>query len=305
MKAQSQSGLVHSVKQRLLNLSRERIETFNIILIRYGIERFLYRLTQSPYVDEFILKGAMLFAIWAEKPHRPTQDVDLLGSGDPSSERLTTVFRDICNTTVEPDGLVFDPATVDVQPIRKDSVYDGMRVRIAATLGTARIALQVDVGFGDAVTPIAREQQLDSMLALPSPVLRTYPPETVVAEKLDAIVTLAMANSRMKDYFDLWTLSETMSFDLKLLCKAVAATFARRQTSLIERPPVGLTSVFAEDPAKAMQWSAFNRKMGTGVVDLDLADVVTRLAEFLMPVLDEPQSETTASTSWSPGGPWA
>ena len=300
----SQSGLEQSIKQRLLNLSRTSGETFNIILVRYGIERFLYRLAQSPYADQFVLKGAVLFSIWAEKPHRPTQDVDLLGFGEPSPERLAAVFRDICAADVEADGLVFDPDTVDVQPIRADAVYDGMRVRLLATLGKARINLQIDVGFGDVVTPAASVLTLESMLALPSPALRAYPPETVVAEKFEAIVTLAMANSRMKDYFDLWTVSQTMSFDFEVLRQAVAATFQRGRTALVEMPPPGLTQAFATDAAKRAQWAAFIRKMGSNVAAPDLATVVERLGDFLLPLLDAGEGEVHGSSSWPPGGPW-
>jgi predicted nucleotidyltransferase component of viral defense system len=298
----SQSGLEQSIKQRLLNVSRAGGETFNRILIRYGIERFLYRLTRSAHANQFVLKGAVLFSIWAETPHRATQDLDLLGFGEASPEKLTPVIRDICRADVEPDGLIFDPATIDVQPIRADAVYDGMRVRVRATLGSARINVQIDVGFGDVVTPEATVLTLESMLALPSASIRAYPPETVVAEKLEAIVTLAMSNSRMKDYFDLWTLSQTMSFDLKILREAVAATFHRRRTALIEMPPPGLTEAFGADSAKRAQWAAFIRKMGSGVATPDLAQVVERIGDFLLPSLGA--GEVQASSSWPPRGPW-
>lgn len=304
MTDRSQAGLEQSIKQRLLNLSRESGETFNIILVRYGIERFLYRLTQSPYADQFVLKGAVLFSIWAEKPHRPTQDVDLLGFGEPSPERLAPVFRDICNADVEADGLVFDPDTVDVQPIRADAVYDGMRVRLMATLGKACINLQIDVGFGDVVTPDASVLTLDSMLALPAPALRAYPPETVVAEKLEAIVTLAMTNSRMKDYFDLWTVSQTMLFEMSTLRAAVAATFQRRKTELVEMPPPGLTPAFGADTAKRAQWAAFIRKMGLDAETPELAQIVHCLGAFLLPLLDTDGERVPASARWVPGGPW-
>ena len=190
MSGDDQRRVAASVKQRLLNYSRDHGEVFNLVLLRFAIERLLYRLTQSPHADAFVLKGAMLFAAWTGKPHRPTQDVDLLGFGDPSTERLASVFRQIAIVEVEPDGLTFDAASVQVEPIREEAIYDGLRVRLLAFLGTARIPLQVDVGFGDAITPGPRDLTFGPMLDLPAPRLRTYPPATVVAEKLDAIIVL-------------------------------------------------------------------------------------------------------------------
>jgi len=304
MSRRSNEALAQSVKQRLLNLSAKRGETFNILLVRYGIERLLYRLTQSPHRERFVLKGATLFAVWTGKPHRPTQDLDLLGFGAPATDRLEAVFREICLADVEPDGLEFDHESVSVQPIREDNIYDGLRVRLLATLGSARISLQVDVGFGDVITPAPRELPFGSLLDLPAPVLRTYPPETVVAEKLDAIVKLGMGNSRMKDYFDLWTLSETMTFEFAALHQAVTATLERRSTPMPTELPIGLSDEFSSDPTKEAQWSAFLRKMGTGVTAPALPVIVARIRDFALPLFDL-AGASASFDKWPPPGPWS
>ena len=303
MSGEALRGLSHSVKQRLLNLSATRGETFNALLVRYGIERLLYRLTKSPHADAFVLKGAMLFALWADKPHRPTKDLDLLGYGSPSVDQLQRVFREICVTAVEPDGLAFEPTSVTAQTIREDSVYDGIRLHILAMLGKARIPLQVDVGFGDSITPEPRILAFGPLLDLPPPVLRTYPPETVIAEKLEAMLVLGLSNSRMKDYFDLWTLSRTMSFDGPVLAHAVGQTIRRRQTDLPEGTPIGLSVSFGADAMKQAQWSAFLRKMGVeGAVDLP--SVAAHLHGFLLPIIDAVRTGKRAAGRWPIGGPW-
>jgi hypothetical protein len=271
--------------------------------MRYGVERLLYRLTRSPHADSFVLKGAMLFAIWADKPHRPTQDVDLLGFGTPSVERLQRMFGEICATAVEPDGLAFDPASVAARPIREDSVYDGIRLNMMATLGKARIPLQVDVGFGDSVTPEPRALAFGPLLHFPAPVMRTYPPETVIAEKLEAMLVLGLSNSRMKDSFDLWTLCRTMSFDGALLARAIGETIRRRQTVLPNGTPIGLSESFGTDTMKLAQWAGFLRKMG-GTDAPELATVVGCLREFLMPLMEVVRVGCRAPQRWTPGGPW-
>jgi len=297
-----QRRVVVSVKQRLLNYSRDRGEVFNLVLVRFAVERLLYRLTQSPHADAFVLKGAMLFAAWTGKPHRPTQDVDLLGFGDPSTERLASVFQEIAVVDVEPDGLTFDPASVQVEPIREDAIYDGLRVRMLAFLGTARVPLQVDVGFGDAITPGPQDLTFGPMLDLPAPRLRAYPPETVVAEKLDAIIVLGMANSRMKDYFDLWTLRQTTAFEMAPLRAAIEATLDRRGTPKPKTLPTGLTDSFAEDESKQKQWAGFMRKMGDARGTPALAEVVGLVRAFLEPVIIT--ASDTGADRWPAGGPW-
>lgn len=292
-----------SVKQRLLNYSRDRGEVFNLVLTRFAVERLLYRLTQGPHAETFVLKGAMLFTAWTGKAHRPTQDVDLLGFGEPSADRLASVFREIIVTEVEPDGLAFDPQSVQVEPIRGEAIYDGLRVRLLAYLGTARISLRIDVGFGDAVTPPPQEITLDPMLDLPGPRLHAYPPETVVAEKLHAIIVLGMVNSRMKDYFDLWTLRQTQSFDMVPLRTAVAATLERRGTARPTELPVGLARAFGEDEAKQQQWAGFIRKMGDVGSAPSLPETVELVRAFLEPVLMA-ASDTKAEV-WPAGGPWS
>jgi hypothetical protein len=297
--ANTPRNVAASARQRLLNLSKSIGTDYNQLLIRYAIERFLYRLTISTHRDVFILKGAMLFAVWEGSPHRPTQDLDLLGFGDRSLDRLTSVFREVCAIAVENDGWVFDPATVEAEEIRTVAEYGGVRVRLTGKLGGAVVRMQTDVGFGDAVTPAS----YPSLLGLPAPQLRTYPRETVVAEKLEAIVKLGMLNTRHKDYYDVRHLANHFDFEGDLLVRAIAATFARRGTPLPAEMPIGLTAGFAQDPVKQAQWSAFCRRMGEKNVP-PLPDIVGEVERFTAaPLLAAARSEPISS-SWVPPGPW-
>ena len=248
-----------SVRDRLLNLARERGEDFQLILTRYGLERLLYRLGKSDYRDLFILKGAMLFVLWSDQPHRPTRDVDFLGFGDSSETGLKTVFRELCEIPVEDDGLTLIADSIQVDAIRDDTEYGGMRVKLFGELAGARILIQADIGFGDAVTPDPRNIEYPTLLDNPAPFLKAYPRETVVAEKYQALVNLGMANSRMKDFYDIWIISSEFDFDGLTLSEAISNTFSRRHTPLPEHVPFGLSPEFYRDSQKNTQWSAFVR----------------------------------------------
>ena len=296
------SNVAHSVRARLLTLSKERREEFQFVLTRYALERLLYRLSRSTHREGFVLKGAMMFAVWSGHPHRATKDLDLLGSGSPDLDRLAAVFREVVVVGVEDDGLVFDATSVVAVRIKEDADYEGVRVTLDAKLGTAKVGVQIDIGFGDAVTPSAVEVAYPSLLDLPRPSLRAYPRETVVAEKLQAMVHLGLLNSRMKDFFDLWVLATHFEFDGELLVRAVKATFERRGTPLPTEPPVAITSTFSGDGSKQKQWTAFLRRSGVGSSDLTLTTVVDGLAEFLLPVVLEPRHGL--GRRWRAGGPW-
>ena len=276
-----------SVRQRLLNRSRETGEDYNLLLTRYGNERLLYRLSVSPHAGRFVLKGALLFTAWTGTPHRPTRDLDLLGSGDPSPDGLADLFRNLSGQPVEQDdGLVLDAGSVAAREIREDQEYGGVRVMLLGLLGNGRVPLQVDVGFGDAVTPPPRELTYPTLLPdSPPPVLAAYPPETVVAEKLQAMVELGMANTRMKDFYDVWLLLRDFDLDDDVLADAVRATFARRKTPLPAGVPTALTPAFGEDVTKQRQWRAFVRRAGVEADAPDLAAVTTNLHARLLDVL--------------------
>lgn len=220
----------------------------------------LYRLSISQHADQFILKGAALFQLWTGQPHRSTRDLDLLGYGASTPERLKTIFADVCSLVVENDGIVFSVETILAEQIKKDDEYQGIRLRIECRLENARLALQVDVGFGDAVTPEPKTTTYPTMLGFPAPLLRAYPRETVVAEKFQAMVVLGIANSRMKDFYDVWILARQFEFNGTLLGAAVRATFERRQTSIPTVTPLALTPDFASDHSKVTQWNAFLKK---------------------------------------------
>lgn len=269
-----------SVRDRLANLAREHKQPFELLLTRYVLERLLYRLSQTPHGSRFVLKGAMLLTTWLEAAFRPTRDLDLLGYGDPDPDTMLGVFADVCAIDFD-DGVVFDVAALEIDQIREELEYGGLRIKTNATVGRTRVRVIVDIGFGDAVEPQAAEVDLPVLLDQPAPRLRTYPPETVIAEKFQAMVALGRANSRMKDFYDIWVLSRAYRFEGDSLARAIAATFARRRTEIPTEPPDALTEAFAEDSAKAKQWKAFMENIEVDVVPL--VDVIADLAAFLMP----------------------
>lgn len=277
-------NLAASVRARLLNVAKAQGADFNQVLVRFSLERILYRLGQSRHADRFLLKGALLFTLWYDMPHRATRDADLLGFGASDLESVTQVFREIAAAVVD-DGIVFDPASVTVEEIRKEAGYGGVRVVIASELAKARCKTQIDVGFGDAVTPGPVDSVYPVLLAdLPAPRLRAYPTYTVVAEKLHAITLLGMTNSRVKDYFDLSVLLEREALDTELLAQAIKATFERRGMAVPTELPVGLTDEFAHDVSRQALWRSFARKN-----ELDpepLPAIVGRLRLALEPALN-------------------
>lgn len=254
------NNVAASVRARLLNVAKAQGVDFNQVLVRFALERILYRLSQSEHADHFLLKGALLFTLWYDMPHRTTRDADLLGFGASDLESVTQTFRDIASVAVD-DGIVFDPASVAADEIRKDAGYAGARIFISGELARARCKTQIDIGFGDAVTPGPVDATYPVLLAdLPAPRLRTYPVYTVVAEKLHAIALLGMTNSRLKDYLDLSVLLDRETLDTDLLAQAIKATFERRGMAVPAGLPVGLTDEFAHDPSRQALWQAFIKK---------------------------------------------
>ena len=278
------NNIAESVRARLLNIAKKEDSDFETVLIRFILERFLYRLSQSEYAQKFLLKGAMLFSLWYDMPHRPTRDVDLLGFGDNELTTMEHIFQTICGIDYD-DGVTFDSNTVMAEPIRESSGYTGIRVTFRAELARAKSKVQIDIGFGDVVTPGPVHSQYPVIIDdFPAPQLNTYPVYTVIAEKLHAIVLLGMANSRMKDYLDLMVLFEKEQLNNELLAQSVAATFKRRGMDMPNGMPVGLTNEFANDAAKQTQWRAFlNRNQ---MEQQSLFRVVQKLRENFTPILN-------------------
>lgn len=278
------SNAAASVRARLLNVAKAQGVDFNQVLVRFALERILYRLSRSEHADHFLLKGALLFTLWYDMPHRATRDADLLGFGTSDLESVAQTFRDIASVMVD-DGIVFDPGSVAAEEIRKDAGYVGVRILISGELAKARCKVQIDIGFGDAVTPGPVEATYPVLLAdLPAPRLRTYPVYTVVAEKVHAIALLGMTNSRMKDYFDLAVLVDREALDTDVLASALKATFARRGMEVPTELPIGLTEEFADDPSRQALWQAFVRKNELALESLPA--VVDRLRAALAGALN-------------------
>ena len=267
-----------SVRARLLKIAKDRNQTFDLLLTRYVLERLLYRLTTTKHRDDFVLKGAMLMTAWFDNPMRPTRDVDLLGFGDAEPDAMLAIFKEVCEV-VQDDGVVFDAAGLEIDRIRDELEYGGLRIKTYATVSAARVRVVVDIGFGDAVEAAVIE--LPVLLDLPPPKLRAYPRETVIAEKFHAMVLLGRANSRMKDLHDILVLSQSNGFKGGSLARAIAATFTRRKTEIPADLPDTLTPAFAKDVAKQQQWTAFLE--GIEGKPRSLADVTDALGSFLMP----------------------
>lgn len=268
--------------------------------MRYAIERLLYRLTQTPHSERFLLKGAMLFAVWDKETHRPTRDVDLLGFGADDADEIAAMFRDVCGIEVEPDGLTFQRNTIQVDAIRETARYGGLRVKLQAKLANVRIPVQIDIGFGDVVTPSPETVDFPALLEFPAPRLRAYPVYTVVAEKLEAVVSLGETNTRLKDFFDLWYLSREFEFAGATLVQAVRATFERRKTPIPTTVPVALGADFAIH--REAQWSAFTRRNSIAAIPFVVA--LDEIRRFAAPILEPARTGSVFAKTKHPGRNW-
>jgi hypothetical protein len=291
-----------SVRQRLLNRSRAQSRPFQELLQYFAMERFLYRLASSSVADRFVLKGALLLTAWQAPLSRPTMDIDLAGRTSNELDHISEIVRAVCSVRTEPDGIEFDPTSIEVARIKEGAEYERVRVTFIATLARARIPMQIDIGFGDVIVPLPTQVEYPTLLDFPAPVLLGDPKDTVVAEKLEALTTLGLLNSRVKDYYDLALLSRTYPFVGRTLVDAIAATFRHRKT-VIEKEPVGLTETYSADPARSLQWRAFVRRSRVVEQPADLKQLVVEVRRFAIPV------STAASTGhalaqWPAGGPW-
>ena len=272
-----------SIRAQLKKIAKEEPTDFNTLLTRYGLERLLYRIGQSKYASQYLLKGALLFNLWYDMPHRPTKDIDLLGFGNNELDYVTSVFKEICLISAD-DGIVFDDRSISATPIKKEDGYKGARIELFAELSRAQIKIQVDIGFGDVVTPGPVDANYPVLLNdLPSPKIRTYPIYTVIAEKVHAIALLGMANSRLKDYLDLYILLKNEELDEKILLDAIASTFARREMPLPTVTPVGLTTEYSEDASRQAMWRSFLNK--NELEFISLPEVVTLISDVVLPII--------------------
>jgi len=300
----SPKNIVASVRQRLLDKARETGRPFNEVLQYFAMERFLYRLSKSPYADSFVLKGALMLTVWEAPLTRPTLDIDLLGRIDNRIETIVRVTREICHQEVEPGGVAFDIATVEAEHIAEDADYKGIRVRFRGSLGTARIVMQLDIGFGDVVIPSPEPTNYPTLLDLPAPHLRGYSRESTIAEKFEAMVKLGILNSRMKDFFDLWLMSRKFDFDGATLAEAILKTFSTRGTK-IPAEPIALTDAFAGDTTKAAQWRGFLRKNRLLEAPKDLTEVIMSIGAFLRPISESLTAGHVSKSIWKVPGPWS
>jgi len=302
VKRQRGTNLAASIRARLLSLAQSKGEDYQRVLGRYAIERFLYRLGQSPYRDKFALKGATLFTLWTGQTHRPTKDLDLLGQGSSAIADVEQTVIAICGIQAD-DGIVFDTKSVEASRIKEDDEYDGVRVKFRAHLAEARIPMQVDIGFGDAFYPDIQLASFPVLLPMEAPLIRAYPRETSIAEKFHAMVVLDIRNSRMKDFYDIWFMANTWEFDMALLRRAIALAFERRRSALPEGVPFALTNEFLTDPEKIRQWSAFVRRLTPESRERSLQQVGEVLRAFLLPCISEPPPKA-ADAHWNPKARW-
>lgn len=299
----SKRNISASVRERLLNLAKKTKQDFNLLVTKYCIERLMYRPSISEYAKYFLLKGALLFDLWFDISYRSTRDADFLGLGSSDLSVIEDIFKKICNIKSE-DGVIFKSETVKVKVIREEANYPGLRVTFLAMIENMRCSIQVDIGFGDIVTPNPEDIEYPTILnEFAAPRLRAYPCYTVVAEKLETLTKLGIANSRMKDYFDLWVLSRHINFEGNILCNSIHATFTRRKTKIPYELPFGLTEAFAQDVQKQTQWSAFLRK--NSLESLSLKDLVHFLSDFLQPVIQSASTGRSFDFFWANGGPWS
>jgi predicted nucleotidyltransferase component of viral defense system len=303
LKKQLYKNISASVRQRLLNRARKTGRPFNELLQYFAMERFLYRLSKSSYADNFILKGALMLAVWEAPLSRATMDIDLLGRIDNSVEAMIEFTRAICRQKVNLDGISFDENSITGERITEDADYEGVRVRFRGSLGTAQVTMQLDIGFGDLVVPKPELIYYPTILDLEAPQLLGYSIESTIAEKFEAMVKLGVLNSRMKDFFDIWLLLRQFDFRGPRLARAIAKTFSLRGTE-ITMEPIALTTPFSKDPTKAAQWRGFIRKNRLKNVPQEFDEVVLTIAAFLGPIAKSLAAGEPFNANWSAPGPW-
>lgn len=296
--------LAASLRDRLLKLSRERGEVFEVTLLRFAVERLLYRLSKSAHRERFLLKGAMLFTVWETLPHRSTRDLDLLGRGSNDPDAVRHAILDILDAKVEPDGLEFDTESMVIEPLHEGQDYEGLQISLVARLAGARVTLRVDIAFGQAVQPEATFERFPSLLDLPTAELLVYPREVVVAEKFQAMVTLGLGNSRMKDFFDIAYLAGRFEFDSERLAQAMAATFERRKTPIPAEKPLALTSAYFESSERTRDWEGFRNRSGLEGDPATLTKACSRIAKFLMPLCGWILDGTVPRLRWRAKSGW-
>ena len=290
-----------SVRQRLLNRAKSDRRPFNELLQYYAMERFLYRLSQSAHANRFILKGALMLRVWRSPELRPTMDIDMLGKTSNEEADIVAQIRDILTVDVETDGLAFDPDSIQAERITEDADYEGIRIRFLGALGSARINMQIDIGFGDVVYPKPEESDLPTMLNSPAPRLLCYSRESSIAEKLEAMVKLGMLNSRMKDFYDIWLLSRQFDFDGTKLAEAIRLTFEQRGTTLPAEIEA-FTEPFIE--AKQTQWAAFWKRLQQNHVPASFREITASVDRFLSPIVAALSSGKPSPTNWTAPGAW-
>lgn len=295
-----------SVRARLLAKAKSKGEEFERTLSRFALERLLYRIGESPVRHRCLLKGASMLPVWLPAPYRMTRDVDVLAFGAPDDDAIRAFLAKVCAVPCPEDGLRFDLSAMRVDVIRPEDEYSGKRARFLAFLGNARISVQMDLGFGDALGVEPEEIEYPTILdQLPAPRLRAYPREASIAEKFEAMVALGTRNSRMKDFHDIWALSTALTFDGTALRKAISTCFERRSTPLTAERPPALTAGFYRTPEKATLWRNYLvpgailipppaqfEAIGEGIID------------FLDPVRQSIVEGVPSSKIWQPGGPW-
>jgi len=296
-------NIAASVRQRLLNNARETNRPFAEVLQYFAMERFLYRLTKSPYSENLILKGALMLIAWEAPLTRPTMDIDMLGRIENDVDNIVSIIQEICLKEVEPDGIIFDTDSVAGERIREDADYEGIRVRFKGSLDTAQFTMQLDIGFGDVVVPSVEATNYPTILDLPVPHLQGYSKESMIAEKFEAMIKLGVLNSRMKDFFDIWLLSRQFDFDGTTLAKAIAKTFSTRGTDL-QPDPTAFGDTFAKDATKDSQWRGFIRKNRMENTPHDFEEIVNAVSAFLKPIADCLSKSKDFTDKWNPPGPW-
>jgi predicted nucleotidyltransferase component of viral defense system len=301
---ESRKNLAASVLARLLAQARETGDDYQILVTRYVTERFLYRLSVSRVRDRFVLKGAVLLRVWLPQPYRATRDLDLLHRGDGSPDTIRGEIEEILAMEVEPDGVAFDPDSIRIETIRTEDEYSGLRATIRVRCGTYRSTLQVDIGVADAVWPPASTGPVPCLLGMPEPSVLAYSRDSVVAEKLEAIIVLGDRNSRIKDFFDLKHLAENFGFDRPTLAEAVRRTLERRKTALTDEEPFGLTEAFWDSPGRSVQIRAFARRAGLDVDAAAVKRLPPALRSFLLPILEDVHRGRQKEGTWTPQGPW-